>query len=140
MNSEAQINELNGSVKVRLALSPIHGIGVFAIQDIFKGQLINVFGSLTPKVYTVPYSSFSKLFPEVKALILKGWPAVINGSHFISPVDTTWHVLYMNHSDEPNFDNKTGHALKNIKAGDEITEDYRTMLNWETIHSFLLNK
>ena len=137
MNSEDQIIELNATCKLKLAPSKIHGIGVFAIQDFFKGQLINAFGSPRPKLYTVPYSSFKKFFPEVRELILSGWPSIINGSHFFSPIDTTWHIKYMNHSDDPNYDSKTGHALKDIKAGEEITEDYRTMPKWEEINPWL---
>lgn len=38
MTQQEQINELNITVKCKLGLSFIHGIGVFAMRDIQKGQ------------------------------------------------------------------------------------------------------
>jgi hypothetical protein len=34
--------------------------------------------------------------------------------------------MYINHSNEPNIDGMSGRALKNIKIGEELTEDYST--------------
>ena len=135
---EEQIVELDMTVKCKIASSSIHGVGVFAIRNILKGERLYVKPDApTPrKWYNVPYSSFGKLFPEVRELILERWPAVINGSLFLSP-NECWPLQWMNHSDEPNYDLRNDSALRDIKKGEEITEDYRLMLNYEKIYPWL---
>jgi SET domain-containing protein len=39
---------------------------------------------------------------------------------------STDNTMYINHSNEPNIDGMSGRALKNIKIGEELTEDYST--------------
>lgn len=138
---ERQIYELNATVKCKLAPSKIHGIGVFAIRDIQKGERLYVRpdASQSPELrvwYKVPFGSFGKLFPEVRELILDRWPSVVNGGLFTSP-NEQWPVLWMNHSDDPNYESKTDSALRDIRKGEEITEDYRTMDNWEKVFPWL---
>ena len=43
----------------------------------------------------------------------------------------------MNHSDTPNYDCMKDIALKNIKKGEEITENYREIADSEKIFPFL---
>jgi SET domain-containing protein len=136
MSNRIQIEELNTYVKTRIAPSEIHGVGVVALRDIHKGE--RVYADNVAKGYSLPYSNFGKLFPEVKEHILEQWPNVINGSVFFYP--TIRIQAYMNHSDDPNYDPKTDVALKDIKKGEEITEDYRTIENAEKVFSFLKSK
>lgn len=136
-NQEQQIYELNANVKCRLGVSKIHGIGVFAIRDIAKGQKLNLFPNVKPHWYTLTLTNLNKLFPEVKELILAQWSSIVNGSHFLSPHDSCWLILYCNHSEDYNYDEKTDLALRDIKGGEEITEDYKKMLNWELAFPWL---
>lgn len=129
MTQEEQIMELNTLAKATLGRSEVHGIGVIALRDIKKGEVI--YADRMPKVYTVPYSSFGKLFPEVKKMILERWPSIINGSKFIYPDARL--VSFMNHRDIPNYDPMTDTALCDIIKGQEIFEDYRLMPNFDKV-------
>ena len=135
---EEEIIELNSTVKTKLAPSNIHGIGVFTIRDVAKGERLfcKPDGPRPRKWYSVPYGSFSKFFPEVKELLLERWPSVVNGSLFLSP-NEVWPILFVNHSDDPNYEVKTDSALRDIKSGEEVTEDYRLMVNHEKIYLWL---
>ena len=134
---ELQIFTLNNEMKTKLAPSPIHGIGVFTMRSIKAGEKLHCIPSVNPQWYTLPYASLTKLFPEVRELILQRWPSVINGSAFLSPNDTQWLVTYINHHDDPNYEVATDTALKDIKVGEELTEDYRLMKNYEQIFPWL---
>ena len=134
---ELQILELNSTVKCKIAPSKIHGVGVFAIMDIPKGQKAYCIPTFRPKWYSLPYGSLNKLFPEIKELVLERWPSIINGSHFLSPNDMVALITFMNHSDTPNYNVYTDTAIKDIKKGEEVLEDYRLMDNADKIYSFL---
>ena len=133
MNQQEQINQLNSVSKATLGVSKIHGIGVIALVDIYEGETIHA--DRMPVVYSIPYGSLGKLFPEVREEILKTWPNVINGSKFIYPNSRL--LSYMNHSDNPSYDPKTDTALRKIRAGEEITENYCTMQNVEKVYKWL---
>ena len=135
---EEEIIELNSTVKTKLAPSKIHGIGVFTIRNVAKGERLfcKPDQPRQRKWYSVPYGSFSKFFPEVKELLLERWPSVVNGSLFLSP-NEVWPILFMNHSDDPNYEVKTDSAVRDIKIGEEVTEDYRLMVNHEKAYPWL---
>lgn len=131
-NQEQQIIELNSTVKVRLAPSNIHGVGVFAIMDIKAGERCYCFPLYTErKWYSIPWGSLNKLFPEIKELVTSQWASIVNGSRFLSPNDVAWPICFMNHEPSPlaNYEVKTDTALRDISKGDELTEDYCLMLN-----------
>ena len=140
MNQQDQINELNTVVKCKLAPSKIAGVGVFAISDIQKGDPLYLFPSSNPRWYSVPFGSMSKLYPEVRELILGQWASIANGSHFLSPNDSCWMIVYVNHSDDPNYQTNGDIALRNIKKGEEITSDYRLMDNYDKVFKWLVKK
>src|SRR5574341_1500966 len=94
---EDEIIELNTTVKCKLASSSIHGIGVFAMRDIKKGDKLNCMPNFPPRWYSVPFGSLSKLLPEIKELILQRWPSIVNGSMFVSPNDMGWLCTFINH-------------------------------------------
>jgi SET domain-containing protein len=133
MNYTRQIDELNTYVKTRISPSSIHGVGVFAIHDIQKGQ--KLYTDIVPKMYNLPHKEFGNLFPTVRSLILEHWPQIVNGSHFAYP-DTRIQA-FMNHSEEPNYDAINDITLRKIKAGEEVTEDYRLIEGSREIHKWL---
>lgn len=133
MSNKIQIVELNQYVKTTLAPSKIHGVGVVALRDIKKGQ--KLYSDMVPKIYTLPYKYFGKLFKNVGELILSHWPLAAKGSNFAYPV--TRMQAWLNHSDDPNYDAVKDIVLKDIKEGEEITEDYRKIEGWEEIYPFI---
>ena len=127
---------LNSEVKCKLAPSPIHGIGVFALFDIKAGEKCYCAPNFIPKFYNIPFGSLSKLLPEIKELVLWRWASVVNGSVFTSPNDDAHLLMFMNHSPNPkkvNYDVVSDTALKDIKKGEELFEDYRVMDNWTRV-------
>lgn len=127
------IELLNRVVCVKLAPSDIHGVGVIAIRDIKKGEVIEI--DAVPHVFDLPYKKFNKLNKEVRDILLGHFPQILGGSHFFYPVGKM--SAYLNHSDKPNYDAKTYKALKDIKVGEEITEDYNLIPGAKKIFDFL---
>lgn len=110
-------------VKTYVGPSPIEGVGVFAAEDIKKGQLIYRFDPLFDKL--VP-KSLIETGPEHLAAFVKryGYPYNLDPTMFVIDLD---HGRYMNHQDLPNTDFTgvtDGFATRDIKAGEEITCNY----------------
>lgn len=137
LSKDQQIAELNSEVKCVVGPSKIHGVGVFAIRDIIKGDRAYCRPNIKRRFYNVSYGSLNKLFPEIKEIILARWPSIINGSVFQHPNDDLWLLLFMNHSNNPNYDVMTDLALTDIRKGQEVVEDYRTMENAKKVYSWL---
>lgn len=131
-----QVNLLNEIVKVRLAPSQIHGVGVFALRDIKKGE--SLYLNSIPHQLDLPYKMLKKLDKEIQEILLGHFPLIVSGSHFWYPVNQM--AAYLNHSDTPNCDAKTDLALRKIKKGEEITEDYRKIETWEEVYPWLNHK
>ncbi len=88
------------------------------------------------QMYSIPYERFNELRPEVRQLICERYPNVTKGEKFLSPNDDQILTSFINHSDEPNYD-QDDTALTDIRAGEEITEDYRSIENYETTYPWL---
>lgn len=129
-----QIGMLNTFVRLRIAPSNVHGVGVFAICDIPTGT--KLYTDQMPEIFTLPYAKFRKLMPHVRALLLERWPLITQGSAFLYP-DARM-VAYMNHSDEPNFDAKEDRTLRDIIEGEELTEDYRKIDGYAQVFPWLV--
>lgn len=127
------IKLLNDIVKIKIAPSQVHGVGVFALRDMKKGE--KLYADAIPHAFDVPYSKFKLLRPEIRDIILGHWPQIINGSYFLYPV--TRMVAFMNHADNHNYDGKADKLIKDVKAGDEITENYREIPNYEKVFAWL---
>lgn len=126
---------LEDVVKIRLAPSPIHGVGVFAMRNIKKGD--KLYTDIIPHQFDLPYSKVKKLPKDIRDMILGHFPLIIEGSHFMFPV--TKFSAYLNHSYEANYDAVNDIALKDIKEGEEITEDYRLIKNSNKIFDWLVD-
>ena len=100
MNYEKQINELNERVKLRIAPSGIHGVGLFATRNLKKDE--KLYTDHIPVGYSLPYAEFDKLLSDTRELMLERWPQIVNGSIFFYP-DAKLQA-YLNHSDKPNYD------------------------------------
>ena len=97
--------------RVEVRDSSIHGLGVFAIEDIKYGEVVGVMSG----VVSAEYDEHSDYVCE-----FEDW----NGySYYVEPF-APW--KYLNHSDEANVDWDTPvlRAQRDIVAGEEITIDY----------------
>lgn len=134
MNYTRQKEELNTYVKTYLAPSKIHGVGVFAMRDIPKGQKLHT--DMSPRMYNLPHKEFKGLFPKIRKQLLERWPQVVNGSAFVYP-DTRIQA-FMNHATDANYDAVNDIALRDIAMDEEVTEDYTKIEGWEKVHTWLL--
>jgi SET domain-containing protein len=114
-------------VYARLAPSPIHGIGVFAIRDIPAGAAVleDPGISLTP----IPKETVDALDPSHRRLY-EDFCVLEDGAYFSPPsfnqITIAW---YLNHSDSPNLSYGLGsafYAVRLIRKGEELTADYHT--------------
>ena len=135
-SQEEQIKELNDTVKCRIAPSKVHGVGVFALRDIQKGEKLHCTLE-EPIWYTVTYENLDKLLPYIRQLILDRWSLVVIGQPFLSPNHDAIMMCFLNHSDTPNYDPKTDTALRDIKKGEEVFEDYRNAKGWGIVYPWI---
>jgi uncharacterized protein len=112
-------------IKTKLGTSKISGTGLFANEDIKKGDVIWEFNKDVDTV--INQSQFDKLSEVAK----KYWNTF---SYFRNEeggyVLCTDNARYTNHSDNPNSvmrDKNISIAARDINSGDEITEDYSTI-------------
>lgn len=115
------IEIINNLTRVKLAPSEINGIGVVAIEDIKKGEKLNL--DAIPNYFDLPYSKFKKLKPQAVKILLGHFPLIATGSQFWYPLLSF--QAFMNHSAKPNYDGVKDVALRDIKKDEELTEDYK---------------
>jgi SET domain-containing protein len=126
----ACISYINSTVWATLRKSPIHNIGVFAIRDIPKGTRITDNDSYTGKyvLNMLRPDELNEIQPEIRKLILDR-TAYSSGDDkfpFYSPNCDAVLQAWMNHSETPNT---TGiETLRDIKKDEELTEDYKSLL------------
>jgi SET domain-containing protein len=114
-------------VETELRQSSIHGLGVFLVNPVRKGDLIWRFDSRIDRVYS---EADVASLPEHMQRYLKTY--------------STWHeqtrlyVLcgdngrFFNHSDDPSTVSNAisfgeDHAVRDLAAGEELTSDYATI-------------
>lgn len=115
---------LNQTIWCTLAPSPVHGVGVFAIRDIPKGQKLNCQNLTRMGILRILPTELEKLRPEIKRIIIQRWPIVIDTGYFQSPNDDAYLLSFMNHSETPNYNKLDDTTLRDIKIGEEIFENY----------------
>jgi SET domain-containing protein len=114
-------------VYARIAVSKISGVGVFAIIDIPKGTY--VFEPDDDKLIKVASTEIEGLSEPLRKLYEDFCP--LNDGRFECPssfnrLTPSW---YLNFSENPNLAADLSlkfYALRDIKAGEELTADYST--------------
>jgi uncharacterized protein len=132
MNRKSTVRRILRETYCRLAPSPIHGVGVFAVRHIPKGVDPFGIGMRYPRSWLeITPAELKRAPPGVRRLLT---------SLFVPDDDGTFRVpvlganlvdigAYLNHSDRPNMRTADGHRFvtkRGIRAGDELTVDYRT--------------
>ena len=115
-------------VRTTLAPSPIAGIGLFAAEDIPAGTITWAWDPALDRTHTE--AELQRLDPAVRAFLDRYayWEPSLNA--YALCVDN---ARFMNHSDDPNTGGTydgfppggADVALRDIKAGEEMTCDYR---------------
>ena len=117
-------------VKTKVKESRIHGRGLFADQNIRKGQIISKYNPMIDR--KIPQKKLSKL-PSFIQKFVKYYSYLNKRNEFVLSLDDS---RYINHSDRPNtcdiltfWDRLFGRegvaiANKDIKKGEEITSRY----------------
>jgi SET domain-containing protein len=121
------MDHLAHDVFCRLGVSPLHGIGVFAVRPIAKS--INPLKSRTKhREIKFTHDELKALPPGVRRQIdmfcYYDDSGVMISTMGMNTMDFS---IYLNHSKQPNVRmNKDGsfHALRRIKIGEELTMDY----------------
>jgi hypothetical protein len=122
---------LSKNVKTEINPSPIHGVGVFAIRDIQKGEQVFEPWAGKTGIYLISDDLFYKLNPKLINLINRyfitidcGYKVIrlFNGINFVSHTICFCNSSYPNESDA-NI-GTDGIALRDIKDGEEILEYY----------------
>lgn len=111
--------------KVKFGKSKVQGKGMFADEDVNKGERILVWGGVWNRDYT-DKMGLKKAIEDKKHIIQ--WDSSLYSIEY----DGKDPLYYINHSCNPSawlVDNFTLVARRKISNGDEITADYAT---WET--------
>lgn len=121
-------------VKVRIGRSPIQGVGVFAAQDIAAGETVSRFIEGFDQTFA-PAVLEGDEFPEVPREFVDHH-TYLNKGRLYMPGDLD---IYTNHSFTPNVgyrdEDGSFYALRAIKAGEEITNDYRQFSEYSRAHA-----
>lgn len=121
------LKHLQTEVYCRLGISPVHGIGVFAIKDIPKGAkpLVSL---IKIKEYSFSKKEINKLPASVRKEI-RMFCYYYKDEYLIPSIglNAMNMAFYMNHSKTPNvkyLKNNDIVALRKIKANEELFFDY----------------
>jgi SET domain-containing protein len=120
---------INPPTKIYVESSPIHGLGVFASEDINEGEILEV----------CPVIDMGMRFGDTSHILIDyrfNWPQ--GGSPWDKQVVSTGFALLYNHSNTPNaawrsnLENNTFefYSIKNIKADEEVFVWYGDVSYW----------
>lgn len=107
-----------------VAASPIHGLGCFSAADVRQGERIWEYHPAIDRI--ISEADLETLPEHVAACVLTHAEYFPAQALFRLSADGDF---YMNHSDDPNFDDHGDYALarRDIMKGEEITCDYRVV-------------
>jgi SET domain-containing protein len=115
------------TIKTKLDKSSIAGIGLFADQDILKGEVVWKMNSLSVlKITPNEYHNLSRT--EKDFIQEKDYFWTDEHGNYMIPIDDS---RFINHSCNPNIidlDDNTCVASKDIKREEELTIDYKTLV------------
>lgn len=112
------------TIKTKLDKSDIQGIGVFADEDVSKGDVVWKYHSILD--ITMSVTDVEVQDETIKNYLKKYAYLDVNDNHYYLCGDN---ARFTNHSDDPNvitFTNEIQIAVRDIKKGEEITESYYT--------------
>jgi len=128
---EEVMYHLKNNIKTKLGVSPIHGVGVFAICDIKKGEQVFQEWDKKTGIYIVPNNRLSEFSDELLEMLDMyfineecGYKIIrlFKGLNFLSN-NYSYCNSSLNTGMEHNISND-GVALRDIKKGEEILEWY----------------
>jgi len=112
-------------VKTELRASSVEGIGLHAMEDIPKGALIWSFCELTSMCIPLDVWEKYKAEDSVGFWNVEKYGYLNRGVYVVNTDDSR----HMNHSNDSNtfydYEHNTVVARRDIKAGEELTGDYR---------------
>lgn len=125
------LNHLIQNVKTKIAVSQIHGVGVFAIRDIKAGEELFPIWKLDTGIYLIPNDRLNDIPNEVLELLDMYFINDECGYKFIrlfKGINFLFHGVSYCNSAYPNIENVNidinGIALRDINKGEEILEWY----------------
>lgn len=122
------LNQLASQTYIQLKGSPVHGIGVFAIQLIPKGCR-NIFSKGMGEWIKVPINEVEAL-PDHSRSLIETYCLFDEANYFVPEygfkmIDP---VIYLNHSSNPNIisinDGEEFEAIEDILPGQELLINY----------------
>jgi SET domain-containing protein len=133
MTKEKLLLELSQEMYAMLKPSPVHGIGVFAMQDIPKGCR-SIFSKNVGEWIKLPIADVEKL-PSHSRNLVETY-CLYDEEHYYVP-DYGFKVMdmvnYLNHSSTPNIisvnDGEYFEALTDIAAGEELLVNYGSIVD-----------
>lgn len=130
---------LNAKTTVRQ--SEIAGVGLFAEQDIKKGEIVWQYTPETCAIFTeTQMRELLKSFHKTENAIVHYY---LTYCYYVKEINSLIYCLdngrYVNHSDHPNMEGaldipnswQYSFALRDIKKGEELTENYNVYDNCE---------
>jgi hypothetical protein len=135
---EQVMHHFKYNVKTKIGASPIHGVGVFAIKDIKKGESVFLNWDYETGIYVIPNDRLNEIPKSVLSLLdmyfINGECGykilrLFKGLNFLS------HSFSYCNSAYPNKENTNittdGIALRDIEAGEELLEWYTENIDLE---------
>jgi SET domain-containing protein len=124
-------------IKTKLDKSLISGIGLFANQDVLKGELIWKMTSISVfKITPDRYEALSQI--EKDFITDKDYYWLDEHGNYLIPIDDS---RFVNHSNNPNIietDENFCFASRNINQNEELTIDYKTLIPKELWETYML--
>jgi hypothetical protein len=134
--TEEVIKHLTYNVKTKIGVSVIDGVGVFAIRDILKGEVVFPIWECDTGIYLIPNDRLDEIPKEVLKLLdmyfinedcgykvirlFKGFNFTFHGFSYCNSAYNTEHTQNISND---------GIAMRDIKAGEEILEWYNENIN-----------